>query len=228
MTVTDYIFRYDHGAFWGAKLAFKHYHVPLNRITKKLADPFLDSRTCYRALHKTGLANEYVVQDFGLAASKAPEFMKYVSEKLPEFQMFLCPIMSAAGIGITDRISSEIFDRGKHLQNEWVIGIGVYGRGPSNPEAFVKLNRELEAFAHECLGTKLLYARTYYTEEEFWSMYDKNHYDTMREKYNASSLLTMYDKLKADMSKNPPNRPIRGLLEALFEKFTGGKNYLVK
>jgi delta24-sterol reductase len=140
----------------------------------------------------------------------------------------LCPIMSATGIGIVDRINKEVFERGKHLKDEWVIGIGVYGRGPSDPDAFVKINKELETFAFECLGTKLLYARTYYSEEEFWAMYDREHYDTMREKYNAGWLLTMYDKLKADMSKIPPYRPIRGLLGTLLGKILGPGNYLLK
>jgi len=44
LTLTDYLFRYDHGAFWGGKLAFKHFHVPQNRLTRAIADPFLDSR----------------------------------------------------------------------------------------------------------------------------------------------------------------------------------------
>jgi FAD/FMN-containing dehydrogenase len=59
MNTTDYLFRYDHGAFWGGKLAFKHFHVPENALTRRLADPFLDSRTCYHALHKSGLAGEF-------------------------------------------------------------------------------------------------------------------------------------------------------------------------
>lgn len=46
LNLTDYLFRYDHGAFWGGKLAFKHFHMPQNSITRALADPFLDSRTC--------------------------------------------------------------------------------------------------------------------------------------------------------------------------------------
>lgn len=46
LTLTDYLFRYDHGAFWGGKLAFKKFKVPQNRITRAIADPFMDSRQC--------------------------------------------------------------------------------------------------------------------------------------------------------------------------------------
>lgn len=85
----DYLFRYDHGAFWGATLCFKRLHLPENRVTRAIADPFLDSRTAYMAMHYTGLADEYVVQDFGIPSSTCRQFIEYVASELPDCEISL-------------------------------------------------------------------------------------------------------------------------------------------
>jgi delta24-sterol reductase len=224
MKLEDYFFRYDHGAFWGGKLAFQHFHVPNNRITRRLADPLLDSRTCYVALHKTGLGNEYLVQDFGIPASTVTEFIKWVTETLPHLQLFMCPGKSLDDFGFTNNVTPQF--REKHTDR--LFGIGVYGRGPAVPKDFVEMNQQLERKAFELLGTKLLYARVYCTEEEFWATYDREHYDGLRVKYKADRLPTVYDKLAADMSKLPTRRPVRGILETILDKARGKKEYILK
>lgn len=224
LTLWDYLFRYDHGAFWGGKLAFQHFHIPQNRLTKKLADPFLDSRTCYHAMHKTGLANEYLVQDFGIPVSGVVDFINYVNKELPHLQVFLAPCQSAIEIGVASRFSDNI----REVKDQRVYAAGVYGRGPKDPAAFVEMNRKLEVRASELRGSKLLYARTYYTEQEFWDIYDKQVYDEMRSKYRATTLPNVYEKLHADMSKRVKSRPIRGVIETVFDKATGRKDYLLK
>jgi Delta24-sterol reductase len=225
MTTNDYLFRYDHGAFWGGKLAFKHFHVPDNAITRRLADPFMDSRTCYHALHKSGLANEYVVQDFGIPASTVVEFIKFVNDTLPELQIFLAPCKSAREIGLTSRFNPRVAE----VADQRIFAVGVYGRGPAEPEAFVELNRKLELRSAELLGAKLLYARTYYTEDEFWTIYDRDVYNEMRKKYKAETLPSVFDKLKADMSSSGIKKnPKRGIIETMWDKVTGNTNYLLK
>lgn len=225
MTTNDYLFRYDHGAFWGGKLAFKHFHVPDNAITRRLADPFMDSRTCYHALHKSGLANEYVVQDFGIPASTVVEFIQFVNDTLPELQIFLAPCKSAREIGLTSRFNPRVAE----VADQRIFAVGVYGRGPADPEAFVALNRKLELRSAELLGAKLLYARTYYTEDEFWTIYDRDVYNEMRKKYKAETLPSVFDKLKADMSSSGIKKnPKRGIIETMWDKVTGNTNYLLK
>jgi delta24-sterol reductase len=225
MTTNDYLFRYDHGAFWGGKLAFKHFNVPENFITRRLADPFMDSRTCYHALHKSGLANEYVVQDFGIPSSTVVEFIKFVNESLPELQIFLSPCKSAREIGLTSRFNPRVAE----VADQRIFAVGVYGRGPTDQEAFVELNRKLELRSAELLGAKLLYARTYYTEDEFWMIYDKDVYNEMRKKYKAETLPSVFDKLKADMSSTGARKsPRRGIVETMWDKISGNTNYLLK
>jgi len=54
---------------------------------------------------------------------------------------------------------------------------------------------------HELGGQKWLYAHAYYTEEEFNEIYKNDAYLALREKYYASYLPTVYDKVKVDDEK---------------------------
>ena len=51
-------------------------------------------------------------------------------------------------------------------------------------------------------GQKCLYAHAYYTEKEFWEVYDKEVYDELREKYHAQHLPTIFDKVKVNLDPN--------------------------
>lgn len=105
----------------------------------------------------------------------------------------------------------------------------MYGRGPRNHQKFIDLNRKLELKASELLGAKLLYARTYYTEEEFWTIYRRDTYEEMRRKYRAETLPNVYDKLKADMGYWRKKRAVRGILETMWDvKVKKRREYLLK
>lgn len=82
-----------------------------------------------------------------------------------------------------------------------MLNIGLWGYGPPRFEDFVKANRDLEHKLRELGGMKWLYAHTYYTEEEFWKLYDKEWYDGLRQKYGATSLPSVYEKVKVNMDR---------------------------
>jgi len=46
---------------------------------------------------------------------------------------------------------------------------------------------------------KWLYAHAYYTEDEFWSMFDRKWYDNLREKYGATALTNVFEKVTVDV-----------------------------
>ncbi|KAI2780138.1 hypothetical protein F4815DRAFT_471297 [Daldinia loculata] len=82
------------------------------------------------------------------------------------------------------------------------INIGLWDFGPQDRAACMVLNRDFEYRLHkEFDRTKWLYAHTYYTEDEFWNIYDKNAYDTLRKKYRASTLPSVYEKVKVDLEE---------------------------
>lgn len=59
--IKDYLFRYDRGAFWAGKCCFDYFVTPFNRLTRCILDSLLRAKVMYSALHKSGLANEYIV-----------------------------------------------------------------------------------------------------------------------------------------------------------------------
>ena len=62
-------------------------------------------------------------------------------------------------------------------------------------DEFLKANRLIEQTVSKFGGKKWFYAHSYYTEKEFWTRYDRKRYDTLRTKYHATTLPTIYDKV---------------------------------
>lgn len=223
--IVDYLFRYDRGAFWGGKYAFAYFMTPFNRITRYLLDPFMRTRVMYHALHESGLARQAIVQDLAFPFSTAQSFIEYLHAILHFFPLWLCPIRSSLSVRrpnssisssspspSSSTSSSPSFAMGKHLSatgknEEMLINIGVWGMGPANHDRFVQLNRAIEGRVGELGGLKCLYAHAYYTEEEFWTIYDRQGYDALRLKYHATTLPTVYDKVKVDLTPHHHHHP---------------------
>ena len=77
-----------------------------------------------------------------------------------------------------------------------MLNFGVWGPGSNNRRKFIDQNRLLEHKVDELGGRKWLYAHTYYTESEFWSIYDRRSYDALRAKHGATHLPSVYDKVR--------------------------------
>jgi hypothetical protein len=93
------------------------------------------------------------------------------------------------------------------------MNFGIWGPSTTTGQAeFVAQNRQLEQKVHSLGGKKWLYAHTYYTEAEFWKIYNKQDYDTLRSKYHAQHLPTLYDKVRVRESDLPGAH--RGVFES--------------
>lgn len=200
----DYLFRYDRGAFWGAKYAWSHFLVPLNRITTFLLNPFLHTQTMYAALHKSGLAKQYIIQDCVFPVSTAPQFVSYCQEQFGLWPLWLCPLNYNKSVS-PHGVHPDLFNFKKDnvegkSENSWLCNVGIWGPCPGRRkrEDFVRVNREIEAKVKELGGVKTLYAHSYYTEEEFDEIYDKQRYTELRKNYHAGGLPTVYEKVRVD------------------------------
>ncbi|KAH0149598.1 FAD binding domain-containing protein, partial [Aureobasidium melanogenum] len=222
--IKDYLFRFDRGAFWGGYYAFKYHFAPFNNLTRYLLDDLIHTKTMYTALHKSGLANEFIVQDIGFPYSTTPDFIDYLDEEFNLYPLWLCPLKLNAPYPLTPK--------GKHYSQDSlrVINVGVWGPGPRNRTDFIAANRAIEAKTKQLDGLKCLYAHAFYTAPEFWDLYDKDHYDALRTKYHATLLPSVFDKVT---NNGPPpantvferlknTRPVRGIYGALFV-FWGGE-----
>ncbi|KAH7119898.1 hypothetical protein B0J11DRAFT_534822 [Dendryphion nanum] len=193
--VEDYLFRYDRGAFWTGKYAFQYFLTPFNRLTRFLLNYFMHTRIMYHALHASGHTDHYLIQDLAIPTENAATFTHFLDERFNLYPLWLCPLRSdtRSSMGHPQPYHSKISN--KEYTSSY-ISIGVWGPGPTSEPEFVKTNRDLEARCAELGGLKWLYARVFYTENEFWQIYDEEGYLALREKFNATSLPSVWDKMR--------------------------------
>ncbi|KAL3418068.1 FAD binding domain-containing protein [Phlyctema vagabunda] len=194
--IIEYLFRYDRGGFWVGAEAFRYFNfVPFNRFTRWFLDDFMHTRMLYRALHGSNTQFGNIVQDLSLPYSAAQDFVEYTSDELRIWPLWLCPLRA---------IQPPTFHPSTTLPGpsdapKPMLNIGLWGRASSQFDEFLQQNRQLERKLTELGGRKVLYSQTFYTEQEFWGLYDRGWYEDLRWRYAASSLPTVYDKVRVDV-----------------------------
>jgi Delta24-sterol reductase len=186
--VVDYLFRYDRGGFWVGKFAFDYFHLPFCAFLRYALDQFLKTRSMYHALHTSGLTDKYIVQDVAIPLTAAATFLKGVDEDFSIYPLWLCPLKFGR-MGLRHRNL-------KPETHPMLLNVGIWAPGPEDVNEREAMNRRLEEAVAGMGGTKWLYAQTYYTEEEFWRIYDHENYVQLREKYGATGLPDVYAKVK--------------------------------
>ncbi|KAL8935737.1 MAG: hypothetical protein Q9211_004535 [Gyalolechia sp. 1 TL-2023] len=189
----DYLFRYDRGAFWTGSYAFAYFKTPFNRFTRRFLDNFFHTRVMYKAADASQLLHQYIAQDLALPFPRATEFIDYTARTFGIWPLWLCPLKP------TPYVTLSPFPASGNGASAPILNIGLWGQGPKSAKGFVAANRDLERKLVELSGQKALYAHTYYTEDEFWRVYDREWYDALRQKYGAGSLPSAYDKVKVDL-----------------------------
>jgi delta24-sterol reductase len=184
--VKDFLFRYDRGAFWMGESAFKLFHIPFTKLTRRLFNPFFNTRTMYKALHRSNAAQLFFIQDFYLPLSQTNTFLDYTGTETNIFPIWLCPIVSTK---FPQYISP-------HFINEvMLIDVGIWGSLPEKKD-LLKTNKQFESVVQKLEGRKMFYAEVFYSEEAFWKIYDKLNYQKLRKKYKAEKVFpTVYEKV---------------------------------
>ena len=196
VALEEYLFRYDRGSFWVGYSAFQYMLTPFNKYTRWWLDKFMHTRMLYTALHHCGHSKPYVVQDLALPMSRATEFVEFTNEVFGIWPIWLCPLRQSPHPTFHPHCPEIEADE---KISELMLNIGLWGFGTKSRDVFIKANRQLESKLRELGGMKWLYAHTYYSENDFWEIYGREWYDQLRHKYHASSLPTVYDKVKIDV-----------------------------
>ena len=175
----------------------------------------MHTRVMYHALHQSGHGKRYIIQDVAVPYQAAEDFLGFVEETFKFFPLWLCPLRMTghhpnSAYGLTAQTKRT------PGSPDMLLNFGLWGPGPSGQNRFIEVNRRLEKKVHELNGEKWLYAHTYYTEAEFWDIYDREEYDALREKYHASYLPNLYDKVKVDITQDPVKETLLGWIVALF------------
>jgi delta24-sterol reductase len=198
----EYLFRYDRGGFWVGRSAFKYFLFPFNRITRWFLDDFLHTRTLYRALHASKNVISYVVQDCAVPYPTATQFVDYTDDKFGIYPLWLCPLRQFDHEKRTFHPHSSSHKAiGMEEHPKQMLNIGLWGFGPKDYTEYINANRALETKLHELGGMKWLYSQTYYSEAEFWNIYQRSWYDELRTKYHATYLPNVWQKVRVDVDK---------------------------
>ncbi|KAK5128164.1 hypothetical protein LTR08_004090 [Meristemomyces frigidus] len=191
----EYLFRYDRGGFWVARAAFAYFpFTPFNRWTRRWLDDFLHTRMLYTALHASGRSRDMIVQDLALPYATAGEFVAFAEARTGIWPLWLCPLRAGGG---GESMHPHLRERGG--EGEGMLNIGLWGPAPPplTPEAFVAVNRDIEAKLRELGGMKWLYAQTFSSAREFWRDFDEGWYEGLRRKFGAEGLPSVYEKVRA-------------------------------
>ena len=188
--LAEYLFRYDRGGFWVGRSTFEFFKFPFNWFTRWWLDDFLHTRMLYEALHGSGQSTNYVVQDLAVSFPKAADFINYTADSFNIWPLWLCPLRQIKLPTLHPHLAGS---EGK--ASDMMLNIGLWGFGPKNYDEYVAKNRELERKLPDFGGMKWLYAHTYYSRDEFWSMFDRKWYDSLRDKYDAHSLPDVWQKV---------------------------------
>jgi len=216
----EYLFRHDRGAFWiGAYgthwaaipryLLESRFKLPaLAKLLptfkpenfKGLQDPgplfrliwgwAMTSHRLYTWLHSKSedwVANQFIIQDFCIPAENVASFVDKVFQQIGIFPLWLCPTPKAK----TPQILSPHF---LPTTSSLVVNVGIYGISPSSRSP-AELVQQLEGWTKLALGRKVLYSYSYYTPEEFWSIYPKQDYDRLRGLYHADRWMHLDQKV---------------------------------
>lgn len=206
MTLEEYLFRLDRGAFWmGRFLTIPAmlqllFRLGIPKISPhSINAPFLfrflfgkltTSAYLYKMWHRvsnTVAENLFFVHDFYAPAKKLPEILKDFLAKTGIYPVWLCPIKG----GGREQFLSP------HFGEENFINIGLYGI-PNNHQNIPSLTSQIENAILKYQGRKMLYSFTYYDRETFSKAYDESRYQTLRKKYFAESTFPpLYNKIVA-------------------------------
>lgn len=213
VTLDDYLFRFDRGAFWMARhgLAVFYGSAAYNPNENRLAGPaswirfkyswLATTRQLYRMLHLIGdvmLARTYIVQDYVMPGPKEATKLSEYTADADEAQIGIWPLWVCPVRMVTPRHKYNAgfgFPVQKTKHNELFFNVGVYGL-PRNGKPFdpVEVNKGLEDKATELGGRKMLYAQSFYSQDEFWSLFDKPAYDAIRTRYGGADVFPSIDK----------------------------------
>lgn len=239
--LADYFFRYDRGTFWMGAYGWPAWLF--NRLGRFVLDPLLRTRVRYEALHHSGRSQRFIIQDLAIPGARAEEFLSWVDKELAVWPLWLCPVRSdsraplhAANSLVAPLVEGSAVGQGKvevedgGVSSDLLMNVGVWGvsqgmwdRYNAGDKAgaydrFIADNRALEATVKRLGGLKWLYAHNYYTEAEFWEIYDKQAYDGLREKWGADGLPSLWDKMKRSSEGYQSRSFSKAILAALMGK----------
>lgn len=189
LTTHDYIWRWDTDWFWCSKNVFAQHPIMrllygrkrLNSVTYTKIMRFNSRLGITRLINRLrGVHTESVIQDVDLPVEQAPEFLDFLLREIGILPIWICPIGTRGVPGP--------FPLYPLKDDMLYINFGfwdvVSSRDPLPPGHH---NRLIEEKVAALGGTKSLYSESYYPEDEFWQLYNREAYFDLKRKYDPDN-----------------------------------------
>ncbi|MFI5142125.1 MAG: hypothetical protein ACHQII_07195, partial [Bacteroidia bacterium] len=139
----------------------------------------------YLTLNELNISQNLLIQDIDIAQENTIEFLKFVDKEYHIYPIWICPIKPDVHVNFSSFL----------IKTELVMNVGIWGELKKD-EQFYQANRKMEKMVEQLSGRKMLYAHAYYPKEEFWSIYDEQWYESLRNKYYAQNTFpNIFDKV---------------------------------
>jgi FAD/FMN-containing dehydrogenase len=162
----DYFFRYDHGV--------TNVH-PRSPVARLLLGRFMGSTRLLRLAERLHWAlpaeRPSVVLDVFVPLSRAAEFMGWYRRELDFFPLWCVPYRRVRPY---EWLAEEILRRS---QDELWLDLAIYGmKQPPGRNVHAEVEQKLLAIG----GIKTLISHNYYSEKDFWTIYNRRNYDAVK------------------------------------------------
>ncbi|UUV36457.1 FAD-binding oxidoreductase [Amycolatopsis roodepoortensis] len=198
LSVRDYLWRWDTDWFWCSRAFGVQHRLPRLLLGRRL----LRSSVYWKVValdRRFGIAakllklrrlppEETIVQDIEVPQSRAAEFLDFFRREIPISPVWICPLKQRPG-----GVNSPLYE----LDPETLyVNFGFWSAVPLDPgEAPDTHNRLIEAEVTRLGGRKSLYSDSFYTEDEFWRLYNGDAYRKLKTAYDPDGrLLDLYAK----------------------------------
>ncbi|HUH93854.1 MAG TPA: FAD-binding oxidoreductase [Casimicrobiaceae bacterium] len=191
LTIRDYLWRWDTDWFWCSKnvgaqnpiLRRLYGRDRLNSITYQKIMRWNSRHGFTRAWNRLrGVTPESVIQDVDIPIQRAAEFLEFFHAAVGILPVWICPIRAPA--------ASERFPLYPLKPDALYVNFGFWDvvRHPiERPPGYC--NRKIERRVDALGGIKSLYSDSYFTPEEFWSVYDREAYQALKARYDPRGVL---------------------------------------
>ncbi|HZP87634.1 MAG TPA: FAD-binding oxidoreductase [Burkholderiales bacterium] len=188
LTTTAYLWRWDTDWFWCSKNLGAQHPV----IRRLLGRERLNSRFYTKVMRwnsRVGLTayldklsghhRESIIQDVDIPIAHAARFLDFLHDQIGLLPIWICPIRSPR--------RAQRFALYPLAPGQLYVNFGFWDvkrtREPHPPGHF---NRLIEARVGALGGIKSLYSDSYFTEDEFWRIYDGETYRALKRRYDPN------------------------------------------
>ncbi len=197
LTVADYLWRWDTDWFWCSKNLYAQ-----NPVVRRLLGPHRLNSVTYqkvmrwnerwgltRALSRLeGEHTETVIQDIDIPLDKAADFLRFLHREVGILPVWICPIGG--------RRAAREFTLYPLQPDTLYVNFGFWDTVRRREAAAPgDCNRSIERKTRELGGMKSLYSDAFYSEREFWDIYDGDAYFAVKRRYDPCNRFPdLYEK----------------------------------